>query len=208
MDLKTQIKPSAVKMSEDKPPTRRAVDLAAYQTPGTLEALDPDGVVVTPFFRTPYNYDRDAASIEAGLACLDPSLTQQQFVDDADINTIVARFGLTGQMPENLRFPEYGDFTGINNLQDALNVGRAAQEQFMLIPPEVRAEFNNDPAVFLDAVHDERNLPRLRELGLAKALPAIAEKIAQIDAKAVADAQPAPAPEKPPRKEAKEQSSP
>lgn len=122
------------------------------------------------FFRTGFNYDRDQASIDSGLVCLEATKTQQQFADDADINVIVRRFGLTGQLPENLRFPSFGDFSGINNLQDALNIARQAQEQFDLIPAEIRAEFNNDPHTFLQATADPRNLPRLRELGLAKPL--------------------------------------
>ena len=39
--------------------------------------------VEIPFLRTPFNYDRDLASEESGLKCEDPSLTQQQFKDEA-----------------------------------------------------------------------------------------------------------------------------
>ena len=41
-----------------------------------------------PFLRTPYNYDTVAASNESGLGCEDPTLTQQQFAEESDINTI------------------------------------------------------------------------------------------------------------------------
>lgn len=55
-----------------------------------------------PFLRTPYNYDMNAAGDESGLRCEDATRAQQQFKEESDINTIVARFGLTGEMPDNL----------------------------------------------------------------------------------------------------------
>lgn len=187
---------------------RFATEVHDDTPPGTLTAIADTGEIIAPFFRTGYNYNRDAASDEAGLACLDPSLTQQQFAEDADINVIVRRFNLTGTMPENLRMPDYGDFAGVNNLQDALNIARQAREQFMLIPPEVRAEFNNDPHVFMEAVHDERNLPRLRELGLAKPLGLPDQENAPKGASTASAVTTSTKEEKPPQKEAKEQSSP
>ena len=114
-----------------------------------------------------FNYNTDKASLESGLENLEPSLTQQQFAEEVDINTIVRRFGLTGQMPENPRTPRYGDFTEVTDYQTALNAVRSADEAFMALPADVRAEFNNDPQQLLLAVEDPRNLDRLRELGLA-----------------------------------------
>ena len=66
--------------------------------------------IVEMFFRTPYNYDRDAVSHETGLVCDDPSLAVQSDADDCDINVIVRRFGLTGTMPMSGRVPQYGAF--------------------------------------------------------------------------------------------------
>ena len=45
-------------------------------------------------------YDKhDALSFSSGLACDDPSLTQQQFKEESDINNIVDRFMKTGHLP-------------------------------------------------------------------------------------------------------------
>ena len=55
--------------------------------------------VVAPFVRSPYNYDMSAVSDETGLCCEDESLAIQSAKEDADINTIVRRFGLTGELP-------------------------------------------------------------------------------------------------------------
>ena len=60
------------------------------------------------FLRTPYNYDRDAASNESGLACEEPSLAQQHFKDECDINNILRQFNITGLLPESPLSPRYG----------------------------------------------------------------------------------------------------
>lgn len=120
-----------------------------------------------PFFRTGFNYDRDEASHWSGLSCKDPSLAQQHFAEDADINTIVRRFGITGQLPENASYPTYGDFTGISDYRTAIEAVRAAEAQFMAMPAHVRASFENDPQAFVEFCSDPVNLPAMREMGLA-----------------------------------------
>ena len=59
-----------------------------------------------PFVRSPYNYDRQAACDECCIEDFGPSMTQQSQAEEADINTIVKRFGLTGKMPDNIRVPQ------------------------------------------------------------------------------------------------------
>ena len=48
----------------------------------------------TVFLRTPYNYDKDAATNESGLHCEDASLAQQHFKDECDINNILRQFNV------------------------------------------------------------------------------------------------------------------
>lgn len=123
------------------------------------------------FLRTPYNYDMNAASDESGLYCPEETRTQQQFAEEVDINTIVRKFGLTGEMPENLneRMPNNGDFSNtVNDFHTAQNMVRKAQEAFMELPAEVRAEFNNDPGRFINFVDDPKNRDRAKELGMLK----------------------------------------
>lgn len=119
-----------------------------------------------PFIRTAFNYDTDAVSVESGLCCDDDSLAQQNFAEECDINTIVRRFGLTGQLPENLRPPQYGDFDQITDYQSALNAVRLAGERFMEMPAELRAEFQNDPQRLMDFLADDKNRDRAVTLGL------------------------------------------
>lgn len=125
----------------------------------------------TPFIRNPYNYDVDEASAESGLTCEDPSLAVQDALEESDINTIVRRFGLTGQLPSDVRAPVYGDFTDIGTYHEAMNAVLAADEAFMRMPADVRARFGNDAGAFVDFCSDPKNLDELRKLGLAKPLP-------------------------------------
>lgn len=122
-----------------------------------------------PFLRTAYNYDMNAASDESGLRCEDPSMAQQQFLEECDINTIVERFGLNGEVPTSVTLPTYGDFSGVNDFQSAMNAVLVAQAQFMELPAKVRSRFDNDPQKLLEFVSDDANIPEARVLGLLQA---------------------------------------
>ena len=54
------------------------------------------------FLRSSFNYDRDAASNETALECLDESKAIQSAEEESNINTIVRRFGISGELPEDL----------------------------------------------------------------------------------------------------------
>lgn len=119
------------------------------------------------FFRSPYNYSMDDVSRETGLECLDPSLTVQDAAEDADVNTIARRFGLTGDPSLlNVRAPTYGDFTGVTTYQDALTALQSAQASFSALPAEVRERFRNDPGAFVAFCSDSSNADELVRLGL------------------------------------------
>lgn len=128
-----------------------------------------------PFVRSPYNYDRHAASNASGLLCRDPSLAVQDAKDEVDINTIVRRFGLTGELPEDVRAPSYGDFAGVRDYHSAMNAVCVANEAFDAMPPEVRLRFNNDPGSFVDFCSVPGNEDELRKLGLIPPVPTAPE---------------------------------
>ncbi len=132
------------------------------------------------FLRTPYNYDTDAASNESGLACEEPSLAQQHFKDECDINTILERFNITGMLPQSPLSPRYGDFTGIGDYHTALNRVIAAQDEFEALPAQIRARFDNDPSKLIEFLQDETNRPEAEELGLVEKAAAEAVEAAQV----------------------------
>lgn len=121
--------------------------------------------------RNPYNYDRALASVASGLLCPEATRTQQQFKEECDINTIVERFGLTGELPENLKVPVSGDFTAVTDFQSAMQLIRSSQEAFMEMPASVRERFNNDPGAFVDFVSDPENREEARKLGILNPAP-------------------------------------
>lgn len=139
------------------------------------------------FLRTPYNYDLDAASNESGLACEEPSLAQQHYKDECDINTILEKFNITGLLPQSPVSPRYGDFTGIGDYHTAMNRVLAVQDEFESLPAQIRARFENDPAKLIEFLEDENNRPEAEELGLVERATAEAVEVAQNTPEKAAD---------------------
>ena len=123
------------------------------------------------FLLTEFNYDMDTVSRETGLACEDESLAVQSAKDESDINTIVRRFGLTGELPGDVDMPQSGDYSGVGDFHSAMNVVRKAQEEFLRVPAEIRARFQNDPQVFSSFFNDPVNQDEAIRLGLATRKP-------------------------------------
>lgn len=117
-------------------------------------------------FRQYGDYDTDAVSDATGLECRDPSLAIQSQKDEADINTIVRNFGLTGKIPDVVYMPEYGDYTDVTDYRGAVEAIRQAEEGFLTLPGEVRARFENSPQAFMEFVHDPSNAEELVNMGL------------------------------------------
>lgn len=163
-----------------------------------MDIFDRDGVVrvgvdIPPrepaeFVRDPYNYDRAYASDVTGVDCSTmPSMTKQAFAAEADINTIVRNFGLTGELPKDLAVPQSGDFLEAKTFHESMNLIRQAEEAFMEMPAEVRDRFNNDPGRFLDFVEDDRNRDEARKLGLLVPEAPPIPKAPPIEVRVVAD---------------------
>lgn len=105
------------------------------------------------------------------LRCDDPSLAQQSMADDTDINVLLERFKITGQLPGNMVPPSYGDFTGLTDYRSAMDAVLRAQDEFMKLPAAIRQRFANDPQQFLEFAENPDNLPELRKMGLANEPP-------------------------------------
>lgn len=118
------------------------------------------------FVRSPYNYDGDAVSDMTGLSCPDKSLAQQQFRDETNINSIVRKFGVTGQVPGAPSPAQYGDFSGVHDYHSAMLQIMAAEAAFDALPATLRQRFDNDPQSFLDFVSNDDNRSEAIELGL------------------------------------------
>lgn len=116
-------------------------------------------------FATPYTHRRSRSRHFATVNAQE-SMTQQSDKDDADINILVKKFK-GGQIPQRSVAPMYGDFTSGDDYRAIVEKVNAADAAFRDLPADVRGRFMNDPARFMDFVHDEKNLDELRKLGLA-----------------------------------------
>jgi len=141
-----------------------------------------------------FNYDVERASVESGLGDFSPSLTKQEFRDDADINVMVKRFGIGAlTATSGLSAPVYADFTGVSDNHSALNTVRAAAEAFMALPSSVRAEFGNDPQQLVVFCSDPANAEAAAKLGLTDPLvvpqgpPAVQQSAALVAAPAASN---------------------
>lgn len=119
---------------------------------------------------SPEKGERD--SLATALVTTEPSMTVQSQAEDADINVIMERFGITGLAPQVPIPPSYGDFDGVSDYRTALHVMQEARDSFEMLPAKLRNRFENDPAKFLDFVYDPQTTRvQLEELGMV--LPAV-----------------------------------
>ncbi|WNK14744.1 MAG: internal scaffolding protein [Microvirus sp.] len=131
-------------------------------------------------FRTGFDGDNDQVSRDTGLFCPpEEGMTQQHFRDECDINKIVERFGLTGELPDNPRMPVYGDFTGVADYQTCLNAVLMADAAFMELPGALRARFHHSPQALLEFCSDDANREEALKLGLLKPKPEVTRDVVQ-----------------------------
>jgi phage internal scaffolding protein len=114
----------------------------------------------------------DLTSLDCSV---EPSLTQQHFADECDINQIMKKYELTGLLPETHLTPRYGDTTLLPDFQSAQNLIAQANQDFASLPAHLRKRFNNDPAEFVQYLSEPGHEAELRELGVLNALQATQE---------------------------------
>lgn len=103
-----------------------------------------------------------------------PSLTKQEFAEDANINTIINRALRTGQPPmtgfgnplrrANLK-PMYGDFSAID-YHKMMNTVTDIQVKFNGLPARIRSKFRGSPEALMRWLEDEKNHDEAVKLGL------------------------------------------
>lgn len=116
-------------------------------------------------------YDRDRSDIGA-IDNTEPSLTQQHFRDECDLNTIMSQYTQSGLVPEGTsRTALYGDFSQVDDYLTALNTIENARNQFNELPARARERFKNDPLELLAFLQNPDNKPEAQRLGLLKEEP-------------------------------------
>lgn len=127
--------------------------------------------VMHKFKRQSYPEDNERARDLTRVRDFDPSKTQAQFKDDADLNVLVKRFGIDkNPVPPALMDPEaYGAWDDEFNLRTALDRVRSAQAHFDALPSAIRNRFDNSPVKFASFLSDPSNLAEAVKLGLVVA---------------------------------------
>lgn len=114
--------------------------------------------------KTPMIRSRFTPVKARGLSC-DPAegMTQQHFKDECDINYLLKHYNDIPAPP-----PVYADCSQYSDLQSAIDMVRAAGEDFQNVPAEIRARFANNPVDFFNFCNDPANKEELISLGLAE----------------------------------------
>jgi len=98
----------------------------------------------------------------------EPTMAQQQFKEECNINSIMKRYQKTGIIDHYNKYePHYGEISPMS-FHEAQNTIATANTMFEELPSSARKKFKHDPAVFLEYVQDPANADSLRDLGLAE----------------------------------------
>ena len=104
---------------------------------------------------------------EFAFTCEGESLTQQQFVEECDVNNILAKYKRTGLISHLARHSgNFGDFSSVDDYQTSLGKIMQAQQSFEMLPSELRSKFGNDPGRLIEFMSDEKNTEDCYKFGL------------------------------------------
>lgn len=109
---------------------------------------------------------RKNGSLKISSLNTDPSLTQQQFKDECDINNIIKTYSQTGVLPVSTKVGAFLDVSNVADYQTSLQTVYEAQRAFDALPSKIRTRFENDPNLLLAFIEDDKNYDEALSLGL------------------------------------------
>jgi phage internal scaffolding protein len=102
--------------------------------------------------------ERKNGSRKVTLDCVGASKTRASQQKETDINGIIAKYDRTGTLTHITRsIPRFDDVSELSDYKSALDHVLKAQQMFNDLPSELRSEFDNDPAKFIDYISDSKN---------------------------------------------------
>lgn len=134
-------------------------------------------------FKWREQYDDEADAEMRALTdtwATEPSMTDTSKAADADLNNVIARYGITdGSLRPQAADPRYyGDFSDAQDFRGIWDQHKEAAERFAALPADVRKKFDFDPVKLHDWVTDPRNGEEAVQLGLlAKKPPHIPDEV-------------------------------
>lgn len=96
----------------------------------------------------------------------EPTLTQQQFKEQCDINNIIKHYTQTGELPLSKKVGQFLDVSNVQDYHTALQTVFEAQHAFDALPSSIRSRFENDPNQLLAFIEDDANHEEALTLGL------------------------------------------
>ena len=102
-----------------------------------------------------------------GMKFTQPSMTDQSFKDDCNINNVVDRHGrIDPEAIINRRQGQYTDASEVPQLQESLNAGIAEGQIMLQANPELQRLANNDPRQVEKVLADPENRELLIKAGI------------------------------------------
>ncbi|AXH77094.1 MAG: internal scaffolding protein [Microviridae sp.] len=93
--------------------------------------------------------------------------THQSFQAECDIRNIMSQYKRTGVVNHVTSLAgRFDDISEIPSFHEAMNVIAESKETFLQLPSSLRKRFNNDPAEFLDFVHNPDSRDEMIKLGM------------------------------------------
>lgn len=109
-------------------------------------------------FTTPYN----GKNMKVSLYCPEPSLTEQIYKDECDIDFIIKNFVKTGELPQSTM--SFVDCTTVQDFQDAQYLVAECKSNFEQLPAVERDRFKTVEN-YLSFISDPKNLKESYEKG-------------------------------------------
>lgn len=108
------------------------------------------------------------------------SLAKQSMADECDINNIMKQFDKTGLLAHVTTFNgDYAELPSEIDFHQAMTNLTEASAAFESLPAKIRNKFHNNPAEFLEFVHNDENEEALIDLGLAKRAPPLVPEVVE-----------------------------
>lgn len=113
------------------------------------------------------NYPRNFVTRRVQKDFKEPSLTEQHHRETVSIHSILKKYQATGVIDHLAKHKgSYFDYTDAPDFQTAQQMVANAASMFETIPSEIRADFANDPAQFIDFMQNPENRNEIEAYGL------------------------------------------
>lgn len=112
--------------------------------------------------------------VDDGITNEEPSMTEQQFKEQCDINNIVKQYTLAGYRSQDFDMlgkqvmadaSRFIDVSNVPTLQEAHTLMEEAKHSFVQnVPAKIREHFDNDPMKFWQHASKAQNVDEIRAL--------------------------------------------